>query len=352
MGIAERSYYQDRGRGSGGIGGGFGRGVMGSGRLSVIAWLIIINAAVFFVDLFLPTVQLVDINLVDSSLPREVIRRAVPVDVPLQPGQSAPGLGEQIQRPLVDPVNGQQVGIELSREWHLLNGLGHFSLIKGFLKLEVWRVVTYQFLHADLSHLFFNMFGLFMFGGMVEQYLGRKKFLSFYLLCGISGGLLYLIIVGLGALGVPLPGTLRATNIGTPLIGASAGVFGVIVACARLSPDERVMLLFPPIPLKLKWLAYGYVTIAAGNLIMGGQNAGGDAAHIGGAVAGFFFIRRIDLLRGFLDFGLGPAPKQGESRLSRRADELLKKAHERGVHSLTEREKKIINKSAREGQGR
>src|SRR5947207_11272537 len=83
----------------------------------------------------------------------------------------------------------------------------------------------------------------------------------------------------------------------TPLVGASAGVFGVILACAYIAPEAMVQLILPPVPLKLKWFAYGYVVVAAWNLLRGGANAGGDAAHIGGAIAGFFFIRNAHLLR-------------------------------------------------------
>ncbi len=357
MGIADRAYIRDNNRGSGGFGLGTGGPLRLSG-LSVITWLIAINIAVFVVDLMLPTVSILDGIAVDRRATQQQIDRAVPLNV--EP-PSPPEPGKSWQVPLIDPTTNQQVGAKLYRTWHALNGFGHFSLAKGFLSLEVWRVVTYQFLHANVSHLFFNMFGLFMFGGMVEQFLGRKKFLSFYLLCGISGGLLYLLIVGFAALGMPLPGTLGATSIYTPLIGASGAVFGVIVACAKISPNQSVYLLLLPIPLKLKWLAYGYVAIAAFNLISGGSNAGGDAAHIGGAIAGYFYIRNTHLLRGFLDFGIGPAPKNSggghprpaggpATRLERQADKILEKVHEKGMQSLTAREKRILNKSARSGE--
>lgn len=347
MGIADRAYYRDE-RGGAGFGGA-GWSFLPS-KFSVITWLVVINVAIFAIDLFLPVVQLRDYRAVDRNATPEQVDRAVPVQLP---NQALPPPGVPWNQPLVDPVTQQVVGADVYRRWHVLNGFGHFSLLKGFLNLEVWRVVTYQFLHANFMHLFFNMFGLYMFGGMVEQYLGRKKFLSFYLICGIGGGLLYLLIVGLVAMGVPLPGTLGQTTIGTPLIGASAGVFGVIIASAKISPNTSVMLIFPPIPLKLKWLAYGYVAIAAYNLISGGHNAGGDAAHIGGAIAGFFFIRRIHLLRNFLDFGIGPAPR-GPARTSpreqQRVDRILEKVHSKGIHSLTKREERILRKSSAEGR--
>lgn len=352
MGIADRDYTRNDQRGGGPA---FTRPSFRPGGLSVIAWLIIINIGVFVVDLALPTKQMLDIRATFSTATAEQIDRAQIIEIAAPAAQH---IGYPVRKPLVDPVTGQQVGFEQYRTWHLLNGYGHFSLLKGFLGLEVWRVVTYQFLHANISHLFFNMFGLFVFGGMVEQYLGKKKFLSFYLICGISGGLLYLLFVGLAAMGVPLPGTLADTTAGTPLIGASAGVFGVIVASARLQPDAKMMLIFPPIPMKLKWMAYGYVGIAAFNLISGGNNAGGDAAHIGGAIAGFYFIKNIHLLRDFLDFGIGPAPKgphprpgrsgKSSSRLQKQADAVLDKVNREGIHSLTSKEKKILERSSRE----
>lgn len=356
MGIADRDYYREDEQ-RGGMFRGLGGNPFKKGGLSVIAWLIIINVGIFLIDLVLPTVVMYDYTGAVTGVTQQQIEQAVEVN-PDFPDNPRIGVPMRVPR-LVDRESGQTLVFEQYRAWHLLNGYGHFSLLKGFLGFEVWRVVTYQFLHVDFMHLFFNMFGLFIFGGMVEQYLGRKKFLSFYLICGISGGLLYLLIVGIREMGVPLPGTLNATTMGTPLIGASAGVFGVIVACARLQPDARVMLIFPPIPMKLKWMAYGYVGIATYNLISGGNNAGGDAAHIGGAIAGFFFIRNIHLLRDFLDFGFGPKPKVTGTKPSRpragkrdklqeQADRVLDKVSREGLHNLTPKEKKILERSSRE----
>ena len=367
MGIHDRDYYDPHQRSSGGGGGGLGRVSFRPRSLSVTSWLIIFNVAVFFLDLALPLVDIRDGTQLPDSVSAEVIERAVPGEF-----QRPPNVAQGVAWPViyVDPLNGQPIiGIgpegqpapyaDIYRTWHPLNGWGHFSLLKGFLAFEVWRVVTFQFLHANITHLFFNMFGLFIFGGMVEQFLGRKKYLSYYLICGIGGGLRYLLFAGLNFFNVPLPGTLAMTSLGTPLIGASAGVFGVIVACARIAPDMKVMLLFPPIPLKMKWLAYGYVGIATFNLITGGNNAGGDAAHIGGAIAGFYFIRNQHLLRGFLDFGIGPAPSKAGAPRSRRpskgsdqakVDRILAKVNEKGLHSLTSKEKKILERASREAR--
>ncbi|HRQ72557.1 MAG TPA: rhomboid family intramembrane serine protease [Phycisphaerales bacterium] len=230
--------------------------------------------------------------------------------------------------------------------------VGHFSTQKGFQQLEVWRLVTFQFLHspATIWHLFFNMFGLFVFGGLVEEYLGRKKYLAFYLVCGIFGGLAYLLLNLLGQIpGLALPGVLFH-DPATSLVGASAGVFGVIMACAFIAPDAIVQLIFPPIPLRMKWFAYGYVALATVNLLAGGANAGGDAAHLGGAAAGYFFIRNSHLLRDFFDVMKDSRREGGSPRPSRhrRSDDevgkVLAKVRQEGLGSLTEREKRILQR--------
>jgi membrane associated rhomboid family serine protease len=310
MGIYDRDYQREQPKGRwGGGGGGVGerRGIGHPRAWSVTLWLIVINVAVHFVGLLL------------LSRPN-----------PYYPGS-----------------------------WSLLHQLGHFSVYEGFQRLEVWRLVTFQFLHDPNSifHILFNMFGLWVFGPMVEQALGRKKYLAFYLMCGIAGGLLYLLLNLLGAMNIPLPGVLTASPR-TPLVGASAGVFGVIVACAYIAPEARVQLLFPPIPLKMSFFAYGYVAIAAFNLLFGGHNAGGDAAHLGGAIAGFFFIRRPHLLADFFDvLGDSRAPKRGGKRAkgprapaSNEVDRILDKVSREGIGSLTAKEKKILEKASRDSR--
>ncbi|MDX2148620.1 MAG: rhomboid family intramembrane serine protease [Planctomycetota bacterium] len=190
-----------------------------------------------------------------------------------------------------------------------LRDYGHFSTHHLFKNLEFWRLISFQFLHANLLHLFFNMLGLWIFGKWVEDQLGSKMYAAFYLVCGIFGGVAYCVLNGLGWLsqhyGLPrIPGLL-INDTTVNLVGASAGVFGVIMACAFLSPNAVIQLLFPPIPLKMRTFAYAYVGIAVVNLFINGpsgaNNAGGDAAHLGGAAAGYFFIRNKHLLRDFFD---------------------------------------------------
>lgn len=227
---------------------------------------------------------------------------------------------------------------------------GHFSTALGLLKIEVWRLVTFQFLHAGLLHLAFNMIGLYFFGPLVEQYLGKKRYAAYYLMCGVCGGLLYLLLNLVGWMGLNLPGAL-SVNPATPLIGASAGVFGVIVACAYIAPNTVVQLLIPPIPLKMRTFAYGYVALVAANLFFfRGANQGGDAAHLGGAMAGYFFIRRPHLLRDFFDV-LGNSNLQGKKRGGKDVDAILAKVQREGIHSLSDAEKRALRKATEERRG-
>jgi membrane associated rhomboid family serine protease len=240
---------------------------------------------------------------------------------------------------------------------------GSLTVADAFQRLEVWRLITFQFLHDPNSiwHVGMNMFGLWIFGPMVEQYLGGKKYLAFYMVCGLCGGLLFSILTVLGNVtGAHIPGLL-SNDFRTPLIGASAGVFGVIVACAHISPNTTVQLLFPPIPMKLKVFAYGYVGLALFQLLAGSSNAGGEAAHMGGAIAGFYFIRNSHHLLDFFDifgdsrknFPKGKPKKHRQPRGTPSTDEvdrILAKVATEGIGSLTDKEKQTLNKASKSQQ--
>jgi membrane associated rhomboid family serine protease len=236
-----------------------------------------------------------------------------------------------------------------------------FSTSRGFFKIEFWRFIGFQFLHGGLMHILFNMIALYFFGPMVENCLGSKRYLAFYLLCGIFGALMYLLL-NLGGFVVTnfvnaeisIPGLLFSSTY-TPLIGASAGVFGVLMAGAYLAPDTRVLLMF--IPMRLRTLAYLIVIIALVQLFRQSANAGGEAAHLGGAAAGFYFIRRTKHLHGFFDF-LGwfdPTSHHYRGKRGRRSvpapdrdkvDRILDKIAEHGLSSLTETEKRILHEAS------
>ncbi len=192
----------------------------------------------------------------------------------------------------------------------------HFSVATTIYSGQVWRFLGFQFLHAGIAHILFNMIGLMVFGPLVESYLGSRRYLAFYLLCGMCGPVLYVLFASAGLL---------STFEVTPLVGASAGLFGVLIASAVIAPNAEVLLLFPPVPVKLRHLAIFFVLLAVYTVIFfghqSGQNAGGEAAHLGGAAMGYLLIRRPYLLNVFERLPLGrPSDIQFARRRSGRKD--------------------------------
>lgn len=167
--------------------------------------------------------------------------------------------------------------------------LGRFALAAfqpGSPHFEPYQIATHMFMHADLGHLFFNMISLYFFGPMVEMVWGHKRFLIYYIVCGLGAYALHMSVQywDLTQQGIdPL-----TANI--PMLGASGAIFGVMTAFAYLFPNQVISLMFPPISLKAKY----FVPIMAGlELFYGVRNyAGGVAhfAHLGGALAGFIMI--------------------------------------------------------------
>jgi len=171
---------------------------------------------------------------------------------------------------------------------------GAFTINAAFQNFELWRVITCQFLHANLWHLLVNMIGLFMFGPLVELSLGRRRYSFFYLLCGIAGPLMYTLLWALHVL-TPNTLTLFLAAKDTPLVGASAGIFGILLAAARLAPDRLVYVYF--FEVQLKYFAWVMMGIAVYTILFHGQNAGGQAAHLGGGLLGWFLIRSHGVLK-------------------------------------------------------
>jgi len=363
MGIHDRDYARPNDPRSRSGGSGFS---LRSSRLlgmSITAWIIAINVAVFIFDAFAEKTWQVETSAgIVVTDPQYSPRLATVTDrkqsVQLLDGYMAHPIGLSDGRggiALKPDGTAQIVALERYLLMPPLKSLGHFSTGKGFSELQVWRLIFFQFLHADINHLLFNMLGLFFFGPLIERYLGGgRRYLAFYLMCGICGALFYLILNLLGGgFGLRLPGVL-VSDIYTPLIGASAGCFGVLIASAFVAGNET-MLFFGIIPMKVRTGAYLMAGLAALNLLYAGKNAGGDAAHVGGAIAGWFFIRRPYLLREFFDFfGTGrskikrapvsPAaskspPTVGERQ---RVDALLDKVHNHGLASLTETERAFL----------
>lgn len=144
--------------------------------------------------------------------------------------------------------------------------------------LMPWQLVTYGFLHGGWMHLFFNMFAIYMFGGDIEHLFGRNRYILYYMMCVIGAALMHLIVV-------------YAANLPPlPVVGASGGVFGLLLAFGMAFPKRMIMLLIPPIPLPA-WL---FVTLyGAMELYLGiTQNTGiAHFAHLGGMATGFVMIR-------------------------------------------------------------
>lgn len=140
------------------------------------------------------------------------------------------------------------------------------------------QLITYMFMHADFSHLFFNMFAVFMFGRTLETIWGGKKFLLFYILAGIGAGLTQLIISFI-------------TGFPSATIGASGAVFGILVAFGMLFPNAELFIIPIPVPIKAKWIVALYGLF---ELFMGISNRAGDNiahfAHLGGLITGFLIV--------------------------------------------------------------
>ncbi|MBL7865017.1 MAG: rhomboid family intramembrane serine protease [Cyclobacteriaceae bacterium] len=165
-----------------------------------------------------------------------------------------------------------------------------FSLPSAFGEFltRPWTLITYFFTHnlSGLLHILFNMLALYWFGKLVVEYLGSDKLIAIYVLGGIAGGVLYLMVYNL----IPNPPPFLQGR--AELVGASAGVFAIMVAAATLLPDYTFFLLFFG-PVKIKWIAAIYIFLSLIGSV--GQNAGGEIAHLGGALIGFVYIKQLQV---------------------------------------------------------
>lgn len=204
----------------------------------------------------------------------------------------------------------ERVGIDLYKYLGL-----YFPLSENF---RLHQIFTHMFMHGGLTHLFFNMFALYMFGRVLESVWGPKRFLTFYLVTGIGAAVLHTAVnfieyyhtasqispeqvayvkeVGYGLFAEgknfsdPLLGKLNLA-LNTPTVGASGAVFGILLGFGMLFPNTQLMLLFPPIPIKAKYFVMGYGAI---ELYLGFSNSGGNVAHfahLGGMLFGYFMIK-------------------------------------------------------------
>ena len=144
-----------------------------------------------------------------------------------------------------------------------------------------WQLLSYGFLHGDFIHLFFNGIALFQFGAVLEQTWGAKKYIHYLLVCTIGAGLIQLLLVSSGILGDKV----------YPTIGASGGVFGLLLAYGMLFPHQKMMLIIPPIPMKARTMViiFGVISLLMG--VTGTQAGIAHFAHLGGMLFGWLMIR-------------------------------------------------------------
>jgi len=247
---------------------------------------------------------------------------------------------------------------------------GWFALSVGGLRHGfVWQLLTYQFMHGGLLHLLLNCWAIYVFGREVEETLGWKSFVTLYFASGVIGGLFQ------GLAGVLLGGAFAA-----PVVGASAGAFGLVAAFATLYPERPLMLLLffiIPVSMRAKFLLLFSALLTVFGLVFPMDNIA-HAAHLGGMITGLVFVRyavhwhwhwpRLQrpqsqpvrpLVHAQRRISAPWGQKQGgvdedltpDEFLSKAVDPILDKISAQGIQSLTERERRILE-TAREKIGR
>lgn len=252
----------------------------------------------------------------------------------------------------------------------------------GYLALSVvglshgyaWELLTFQFMHGGWLHLLLNCWAIYVFGREVESALGRRSFLTLYLTSGVVGGLLQIAFDKVLAVILGSPALLQM-----PVVGASAGAFGLIAAFAVLYPEQPLMMLLffvIPVNMRAKFLLLFEGIIALFGMLWAGQTNDGphiaDAAHLGGMLTGIIFVRHVihwqwprfrrTKRRPLQRLVKVPFEKSAhwararkaeaeelppEEFLSREVDPILDKISAQGIQSLTERERRILE-AARE----
>ncbi|MGE5639157.1 MAG: rhomboid family intramembrane serine protease [Clostridia bacterium] len=154
-------------------------------------------------------------------------------------------------------------------EWFALWPDGNF---------QPWQLVTYSFLHGSLPHIFFNMFGLYMFGSDIERLFGSRYYLAYYIASVVVAGLTHLLMTTL--MGSPP----------APMVGASGGIYGLLLAFGWYFPQRRVMLLFPPIPMSARTFVVVFAVVELFFGVTGTAAGVAHFAHLGGMLGGWLMI--------------------------------------------------------------
>lgn len=225
------------------------------------------------------------------------------------------------------------------------------------LLYRFWTPITYMFMHAGVFHILFNMLWLYWMGQIFEEYLGNKRTIGLYLLGGLTGGLLFVAAYNL----IPAFTAVNAAQGGV-IVGASASVMAVIIATATFLPDYTISMMFIG-PVKLKWIAVFYIVIDF--LGIAGGNAGGEIAHLGGALFGFIYIKQLqkgndwigNIVKLFtpkpklkvVNYDNGPQKKSLSKPRQEDIDRILDKISVSGYDSLNKQEKEILFRASNEG---
>ncbi len=227
--------------------------------------------------------------------------------------------------------------------------------VEGLEHGFVWQLLTYQFMHANLWHILINSWAIYLFGREVEETLGGKKFLALFLAAGVVGGMFQV-----------LAAFVWPQYFGGPVVGASAGGFGLMAAYAVLFPDRELTLLFPPVAFRARTLLILSAVLAVMGIVFPVDNVA-NAAHLGGMLAGVFFVRWFVQGRQFWPRAAGPgesirttggktafwgrkADEPGEELstdefVKSEVDPILDKISRHGIQSLTARERKILEEA-------
>jgi len=201
------------------------------------------------------------------------------------------------------------MGIDLNGVFGL-----HFFLADDF---GLYQLFTYMFMHGGLTHLFFNMFALWMFGCVVESVWGTRKFLFYYILCGVGAGLMQelaqfanYLIEGYSAYDYVLVNNMRIPtgdflNLWTT-VGASGAIYAILLAFGMIFPEERIFIFPLPIPIKAKWFVMIYAVIELASAIGSTGDGVAHLAHLGGMLFGFLLIKYWQKrpYSGYGDFGM------------------------------------------------
>ena len=249
-----------------------------------------------------------------------------------------------------------EVFITLSGFGELFNLFLNKLMLPASLKVFIfqpWSIVTYFFLHMNFMHILWNMLFLYWFGKIIHENIGNNAVISLYIIGGIVGGLSYMALFNI----IPYYDNRVSESL---MLGASAGVFSVVVGSATLLPNYTFYLLFLG-PVRIKYIALFYVLLSFFDVT--GSNAGGEIAHLGGALMGYLYIRQlqngVNMGKGIIDI-LNIFNKNKKEVISKEEekneikkdisqdeiDKILDKISDSGYKSLSNNEKeKLFNAS-------